>query len=591
MNTIDLNTVRRPARYIGNELNVVKKDLAKIKLRSVLCFPDVYEVGMSNLGIRILYEVINAQEEQICDLVFNPWTDMQEALRSNNMKLSSLEYKIPIKDFDLLGFSLAYELNYTNILDILDLSGIPILACDRNLDFPLIIAGGACCANPEPIADFFDLLVIGEAEEVIIEITETLKKFKDKNSINSSKLDKESLLLELAHIEGVYVPSFYNVEYSDDGRMLSFLPKFKDFPSKIIKRIIKDLDNSVYPVNWLVPNIEIVHDRITLEVMRGCPNSCRFCQARNFYWPFRLRKSENIENLAKNIYKKTGYEEISLCGLSVSDYPDIGGLTERLSSHFKEKGVGISLSSLRADSSLNKIPSFLALTRKTTLTFAPEAGSERLRKLLNKNINMDAFFEVARNANEVGYRHIKLYFMIGIPSEEVDDLLAIVDLVKEIACINKERPLGLNLSISNFIPKPHTPFQWYGMCNLKLIEEKKSFLKGKLRESGFFRSKRNKLSFHNETLSFLEAVFSRGDRRLSNVIVSAWKKGARFDSWDEKFSFQIWLDAFRENSIDPEFYAYRHFSKDEILHWEHISLAPSKEYLYSELDRIKESMK
>ena len=575
--------VNKPARYIGEEWNVSRKDFDKAGIKFALCFPDLYEVGMSNLGLRIIYAVLNNLADVSCERFFSPGTDLEKALRDNQKEIFSLESKRRLKEFDIIGFSLAYELGYTNVLNILDLGGIPLKSSGRAEKFPLVIAGGPCALNPEPMHEFFDLFVVGEAEEAILEIIDTYRKFKEQ--FKAAKIKKQDLLLKFSGIEGVYVPSLYEVKYGPEGKIESFKPQINGLAQKIKKRLVKDFDNAYFPVDWLVPYIQTVHDRITLEIMRGCPNQCRFCQARQQYFPFRQRKIGNLLNLALQSYKRTGYEDISLIGLSVSDYPDIEELLEKLIGLFKEKAVGLSLPSLKPKAMVGNMSSLIATIKKTGLTFAPEAASDRLRHILAKDFDIPVFFKAVEQAYLSGYRHLKLYFMIGLPFEAQKDLDGIVEFAQQVSELRRsiaKRPGQVNISINTLIPKPHTPFQWLAMEDLESVKYKQDYLKKKT-----LNKRKLKLSFHNRYMSFLEGVFSRGDRRLSEVILSAFKKGARFDAWDDYFKFDIWLDAFKEGNINPDFYLQKR-GAEEFLPWDFLDIGLPKEALLREFNTISD---
>ena len=575
-----LSQVYKPGRYIGQEWNVAKKDFEKAEIKFALCFPDLYEVGMSNLGLRILYGLLNNISDVCCERFFSPEMDVESLLRNNHMEIFSLETKKSLRDFDLVGFSLGYELDYTNILNILDLSLIPLKSSLRDEGYPLIIGGGPCALNPEPLHDFFDLFVIGEAEEAIVEIIEVYQKYK--STFKAAKINKQALLLLLANIEGVYVPSFYDVKYNHEGKIVEFKPKFKGVRDKIKKRFVKDLDNAYFPLDWLVPYIAIVHDRITLEVMRGCPHLCNFCQARTQYFPFRLRDKKNVLQLATDIYKRTGYDEISLSGLSVSDYPQIEQLLGELVEGFKDKAVSVSLPSIKPKATIGNLSALIVKIKKTGFTFAPEAATEKLRKVLNKDFQTPDLFKAIENAYSLGWRHIKLYFMIGIPYEEEKDLDAILDFAAQVSGIRKKvgkAAAQVNISINALIPKPHTPFQWLKMEDLDIIRRKQIYLKKQLHD------KKLKLSFHNPHMSFLEGVFSRGDRRLSEVILAAFKKGARFDAWDKYFNFDLWLSAFSDSNIDPDFYLENR-PENDFLPWDFLDTGVDREILAEEYKKI-----
>ncbi|MBU1125601.1 MAG: TIGR03960 family B12-binding radical SAM protein [Candidatus Omnitrophica bacterium] len=571
-----LENVNKPGRYIGQEWNIPGKDFCRAPLQCVLAFPDVYEIGMSNLGIRILYGILNSLQGVSCERVFCPETDMEEQLRKGREKLFSLETKRPLGAFDILGFSLGYELCYTNVLRMLELADIPLNALQRTNQHPLVIGGGPCVMNPEPLHAFFDLFIIGEAEEAIVELLRIYQQHKE--AYRAGTLSKEDLLLYCAKVEGVYVPSLYQVRYTSEGRIAEYQPLRENIPAKVKKRFVKDLNASYFPVSWLVPYIQIVHDRIFLEVTRGCPNRCVFCQARSQYFPYRQRAPQEVLRLAEEAYQCTGYEEIAVGGLSMSDYTHIEELLRQLVDRFQERAVGISLPSLKAKSLVGGLSSVMARIRKAGLTFAPEAGTVRLRELLAKDFIEEEFFQALTKAYAAGYQHIKLYFMIGFPFEEEADLEAIVDFSLRASEARKQFGKGgalVNVSLSTLIPKPHTSLQWSAMESLQRIKEKQSYvrMKNKYRKLQF--------SFHNPPMSFLEGVLSRGDRRLSEVILRAHQAGARFDAWSNHFQFGIWQKAFEEEGIDPEFYL-RQIPLESTLPWDIIDVGISKETLRGE---------
>ncbi|MCU0651894.1 MAG: TIGR03960 family B12-binding radical SAM protein [Candidatus Omnitrophica bacterium] len=568
--------VRKPARYIGDEWNVSKKDFAGSGVKFALCFPDLYEVGMSNLGLRILYGVLNNLPDVACERFFSPALDMENILRTENKEIFSLESKKSIKDFDIIGFSLGYELSYTNVLNILDLGKIPLKAAQRGPGFPLVIAGGPTVINPEPMHEFIDLFLIGEAEEAIVEIIELYHGLKDK--FKSGIISKEELLVLLSGIEGVYAPALYEVSYGEGGRINKFSPKIGNLPERIKKRIVKNLDSAYFPSCWIVPYIEIVHDRITLEVMRGCPNQCRFCQARQTYFPLRQRSVKKLLELSSETYKNSGYEEISLAGLSVSDYAFGNDLITGLLELFKGKAVSVSLPSIKPKSLVGNFAALIATIKKTGLTFAPEAASERMRKVLNKDFELENFFKSLKEAYAAGYRRVKLYFMIGLPQEDEEDLDGILEFAGQVSELKKVCSNGaaeINISINTLIPKPHTPFQWLGMESIESINSKIHYLRAKL------KNKKLRINFHNSEMSFLEAVLSRGDRRLSPVIEKAFLKGARFDAWEDHFIHKRWQEAFTECGIEPHFYL-REKGRDEVLPWDFLDTGVSKDHLLAE---------
>ncbi|MBU0709392.1 MAG: TIGR03960 family B12-binding radical SAM protein, partial [Candidatus Omnitrophica bacterium] len=533
--------VNKPARYIGKEWNLPEKNFEAAEIRFALCFADLYEIGMSNLGLRIIYSILNNMPDVCCERFFSCNQDMEKILRNRKLEIFSLESKRALREFDLVGFSLASELNYTNVLNILDLGSVPLRASLRDHRHPLVIGGGPCSLNPEPLSEFFDIFVIGEAEEAIVEVIDVYRKYKEK--YKNASISKPELLNIFSEIKGVYAPSLYEVHYDSRGKIKEFKPKAKGIKQRVEKRIVLDLNNSFFPVDWLVPYVQIVHDRVSLEVMRGCPNRCRFCQARSQYFPFRQRDPDNLLNLAKETQRRTGYEEIALTGLSVSDYSGIEKLLSQLIDLFKEKAIGISLPSLKAKAYVGHLSSLIASIRKTGLTFAPEAGSRRLRDILGKDFSEEVFFQSLERSYRSGYRHVKLYFMIGLPSEEYADLDAIIDFSLRTSDLKREinrAPAEVKISINPLVPRPHTPLQWFSMENIKELKLKEDYLRKRT------RSGRLKLSIHDPRMSFLEGVLSRGDRRLSEVILRAFRNGARFDAWNDQFCFDKWLLAFEE---------------------------------------------
>ncbi|MFH1691611.1 MAG: TIGR03960 family B12-binding radical SAM protein [Candidatus Omnitrophota bacterium] len=566
-----LLSISKPARYIGGEVNSVKKDLSQTAVNVCLCFPDVYEVGMSHLGLRILYDLINRYQDFAAERVFSPWVDMEDKLRNENIPLFSLESSIPVKDFDILGFSLQYELSYTNVLNILSLAEIPLESHKRTMEHPLVIAGGICALNPEPMSSFIDLFFIGEAEEAIIEILDIYKELK-----KNPNCSREEILRALSVVEGVYIPSFYHIEEQTQRR----ITLYPGAPERIKKRYIRDLNKIGNIERWIVPYIEIVHDRVGLEILRGCPNNCRFCQARNYFYPFRVLNKDSIIDAVLKNYQRTGYEEVSLLSLSSSDHPDLGAMVGCLLDNLRSNGVSISLPSLRAKSQIGEISRILSVSKKTTLTFAPEAGSERLRKLINKNLDVNELFSVIQEAYRAGYRLLKLYFMIGLPTETYQDLDDIVELCAKISKMKREvdgHPAHLNISISNFVPKPHTPFQWQAMDSSQVLSEKQEYLK-----KAFYRLRGvMHLKFHSTQMSFLEGVLTRGDRRLGDVIKSAFEKGAKFDSWREFFNYPLWMEAFSSCHVDFEDY-FLLKPYGDVLNWSFVDLGIGCEVLRKE---------
>ncbi|MFA5356812.1 MAG: TIGR03960 family B12-binding radical SAM protein [Candidatus Omnitrophota bacterium] len=572
--------VKRPGQYIGKEWNSSGKDFDNALIKFALIFPDLYEIGMSNLGVRIIYGLLNGISDSVCERFFAPDIDLEKILRLNKREILSLDSRRRLMEFDLAGFSLGSELGYTNALNILDLARLPLRARERGHNYPLVIAGGPCTLNPEPMHDFFDFFVIGEAEELLLEVTDTYRKYKD--AYKSGKMPKSELLCILSKIEGVYAPSLYDVDYDGQGAIKRFAPNREGVPLKIKKRFVRDLNSSYFPKDWIVPNVQIVHDRVTLEVMRGCPNRCRFCQARSHYFPLRYRNQDAVVDLADSLYKCSGYEELSLSGLSVSDYPCLEGLLTRLISLFRPRGVSLSLPSIKAKLIIGKVSSLIAKFKKTGLTFAPEAGSEGLRDLLAKDFNSEDFFQALKEAYSCGYQHVKLYFMIGIPGEKDEDLDAIIDFSAKASDLRKElkRPSAtVNLSVSNLIPKPHTPLQWAAMIDLDNMKRSQDYIREKS-----LKRKRLKISFHNRKMSFLEGVFSRGDRRLSEVVLNAFNKGARFDAWNSSFDFDIWDASFRDAGIDPYFYL-KEKAINEFLPWDFIETGVDKAFLAEEFNK------
>lgn len=568
--------VRKPGQYIGREWNISVKSFEKAFITFALCFPDLYEVGMSNIGTRIIYDVLGRIEDVACERFFSPGLDMESVLRAHHDEIESLESGKSLKEFDCIGFCLSHELNYTNVLNILTLGSVPLLADERDAAFPLVIGGGPCTLNPEPLHAFFDAFVIGEGEEVIVELIAAYRRHKI--AFRESRMSKEELLRVFAGIEGVYVPSLYDASYDKEGRLVEFRPKTAGVPAIVKKRFVSELEYASFPVRWLVPYVQIIHDRAALEIMRGCPNRCRFCQARTHYFPFRTRKPETVIQLAKEIYRATGYEEISLTGLSVSDYPGIEDLLESLVADFKEEAVSISLPSIKPRLTAGRLSSLIARIKKTGLTFAPEAATDELRSILGKDFNEKEFFQVLEEAYQHGYQRVKLYFMVGLPSEKEGDIEEIVRFGLRVAEARRSiahRPAHVSLSVNALIPRPHTPFQWMRMDARASLQTKYTYLKEHTRRLRF------NVSFHNLEMSFLEAVLSRGDRRLSGVILQAFTQGARFDAWQDMFKFGIWEEAFRAQRISPEWYV-RERQYEELLPWDFLDIGITKDALRKE---------
>ncbi|MCJ7425791.1 MAG: TIGR03960 family B12-binding radical SAM protein [Dehalococcoidales bacterium] len=567
-----LYEVTRPARYTGGEWNCVIKDWEKTALKFALCYPDTYEVGMSNMALPILYEILNRPPDVLAERVYAPWVDMEAALRAAGIPLLSLESKRPLKDFDVVGFSLDYELTYTNVLNILDLGQIPILAAERDDSHPIVIAGGSCCLNPEPMADFIDFFVIGDGEEALVELLDTFREWKQ------SQATRKELLKKAAAIPGVYVPAFYKAEYGPDGMFQSISPTESEAKPIIQRRIADKLPPPA--TRPIVPYIEVVHDRGAVEIQRGCTHGCRFCQAGILYRPLRQRPQAEIIQAVGELIANCGYDEVSLVSLSTSDYPKIEELVASLTRQYKD--LSLSLPSLRLDSFSLKLMESLPSRRKTGLTFAPEAGSERLRRVVNKGTTEDKILETVAAAFAHGWRSLKLYFMLGLPTETMEDIEEIVQLVAKIRAAGRGTKGGMpqvRISLSTFIPKPHTPFQWVAQDSADNLNAKHEVLKTGLRRKG------SHLSWRDPGVSLLEAALSRGDRRLGRVIYAAWKSGSTFDAWDERFNYPNWLDAFAKSGLEPAFYARRERSLDETLPWAHIDPGLTTEFLKREYQR------
>lgn len=574
-----LLNVQKPGRYTGGELNSVIKDKDKVDIRFAFCFPDVYEVGMSHLGMKILYSQFNEREDIWCERVFAPWTDMEEQMRKNNIPLYALESGDSLDKFDFIGFTLQYELSFTNILYMLELGNIPLLSKDRHDLFNIVVAGGPCACNPEPLADFIDLFFIGEGEEVDLEVMDLYKQCR------SNGETKQQFLEKAAQIQGVYVPSLYAVEYNDDGTIKSFAPQ-NNAPAVIKKRIITDLDNLYYPESFVVPSIEIVHDRAMAEIFRGCIRGCRFCQAGFLYRPVREKLPEVIDRQCHMLCNNTGYDEVSLSSLSSSDYTKIGELLGNLTKWSKDENVSISLPSLRVDGFSDEILSKIKTVRKSGLTFAPEAGTQRLRDVINKNVTEEELMSTCSTAFNGGWTTVKLYFMIGLPTETLDDVAGIAQLGQKVvnAYYNAEnrqkgKSVKVTLSTASFVPKPFTPFQWFPQDTMDKLKEKQMHLKDSI------TTKKINYNYHDSSTSFVEAVFARGDRRLCKALLKAHEKGMIFDGWGDFFSLDKWLEVFDECGIDPAFYANRQREFDELLPWDHIDYGVKKSFLIEECKR------
>ena len=574
-----LPAVSKPGRYAGHEWNLRAKDWSKTALRVALAYPDVYEVGMSNLGLAILYDILNREPDVLAERVYAPWPDMEQAMRQSGVPLFALESRRPLQDFDWIGFSLQYELNYSNVLNMLDLAGLPVLASERMAQpsAPLVIGGGTCTYNAEPVADFFDLFVIGEGEEVVLELARLYVQVRSGAPVT---VWKEEFLRQAAGIEGVYVPSLYAVEYNPDGTIAAVCPAHRSVPSRIRKRIVSPLPPP--PTRPVVPFVKAVHDRGMVEVMRGCTRGCRFCHAGIVYRPVRERPLDEVLQAVDELLTNTGYEEISLISLSSSDYTAIEPLLQTLSERYGERRLAISLPSLRTDSFSVNLARVIQRTRKTGLTFAPEAGSERLRRVINKGITADDLMRTAEAAYASGWLRIKLYFMLGLPTETMEDVQAIADLVKAVRGIGRRecgQRIQVGVSVNTFVPKPHTPFQWLPLEDAEQIRTRQAALRGALRDRSL------QLSWSDESVTRLEAALSRGDRRLGRTILQAWRLGARFDAWGEEFKPELWQQAFRQTGLDPAFYAARQRPLSEVLPWSHIDTGVDSHFLWDEYQR------
>jgi len=581
MNKLDkiLLNVQKPSRYIGGELNSVLKDKQNINVRFAFCFPDTYEVGMSHLGMKILYSLLNSREDTWCERVFAPWFDFEDEMKSNNIPLYALESLDPLYDFDIIGFTLQYELSFNTILNMLRLGNVPLKCEDRKGLKNLVVAGGPCACNPEPLADFIDLFMLGEGEEVILELVDLYK-----NSVKANDT-KEGFLQKASQIGGIYVPSLYEVSYNTDNTIKAINPK-GNAPMPVTKRIIKDLDKVFYPETFVVPFIETVHDRAIVEVLRGCIRGCRFCQAGFIYRPFREKDSDVLLNNTKSLCETTGYEEISLSSLSTSDHSQIEQLLTNIMDYTNDNKINISLPSLRVDNFSQELVEKIAAVRKSGLTFAPEAGTQRLRDVINKNVLESDVLNSCSVAFEGGYTSVKLYFMLGLPTETMEDIEGIMTLAQKV--LNtfyqmENRPKGkgvqVTVSVSTFVPKPFTPFQYEPQDTLEMIEEKQKHL------IECISSRKIKVKYHDSTTSVLEAAFAKADRRFGKVMLNAFEKGCYFDSWGEHFYYNRWLKAFEECGIDPAFYSNRKIGYDEILPWSHLDYGVSEKFLQREHEK------
>lgn len=577
-----LPRVQKPARYTGGEFNQIIKDKNKIDIRVAFCFPDTYEIGMSNLGMSILYSTMNELPFVLCERVFAPWGDMYEEMKKENVPLYALESGDAISEHDVLAFSIGYEMAYTTVLDMIDMAGLPLHREDRTELLPLIIAGGTAALNPEPMADFIDLFLLGEGEEMNNELLELL---------HTAKLNgwsKTEFLMKAAHIGGVYVPSFYEPVFNEDNTIKEFLIT-DGAPEKVTKRIISDLDKVHFPLKPIVPSTEVVHDRVNLELFRGCVRGCRFCQAGHVYRPIRAKKVETLVEQGKALLKNTGCQDITLLSLSSSDYRSLGGLCDGLLEYCEPRSIGLSLPSLRADNFSMEIMHKIQKTRKSGLTFAPEAGSQRLRDAINKNVTEEDLLNTCRLAFEGGWNNVKLYFMLGLPTETDEDILGIAELANQVLhtwrlyAKNKNRGVRITVSTSCFVPKPHSPFQWEAQNTMDEYIRKVNLLRDSI------KAKNVVYNWHDPQTSYIEATLSRGDRRMGKVLENVWRSGGRLEAWSDYFSFERWMKAFEDAGVDPSFYAHRLRDRDEVMPWDRVDIGVREEHLWHEREECYKS--